>query len=492
MVIKKDVRHKPADGDLLITMACPVSCDFCVYSCLPSLEPQKWMPEETIRRVAKEYSKNDIAIRICGGEPFYNLDKLKKCIDVLLEYYNPFDLNIISSGFFARNIENTRKNLNVIKNTGFDTLIVSIDRFHLPRVPLTKITNIIEVCKEMDIETILRISLDTASFPLADKISEIIAKYKTPIEVHSWGIVGRAEKLDTSPLKNSNQVEDYIFKKISYYARKYKTPTDPRYYLTNSTKTKFDETFFPTTFPNGNVYATSFTFKSELMGNINKENLSDMIQKFRNTYSENFLFSRSNYWEINNFVPAKFEDQFDVSRNIPFNEDFPEEAIGRKFIKIKTDDDLDSILNKLKEKRKFHGSYGMNDREFLLSFELKEKDLWNQNTKIKIQDFLEKLKSEKIKFVLSRPLPPCLKIETNDKQPKNCFECREMFTVEEGVIKFCEPLENRFGPELNQVNNREQIFDYFNSVHGNMKINETCKKCVYKIRGVCNSMCLVK
>src|SRR3989338_9880805 len=121
MVIKKDVRHKPVDGDLLITMACPVNCDFCVYSCLPSLEPQKWMPEETIRRVAEEYSKNDIAIRICGGEPFYNLDKLKRCIDILLEYYKPFDLNIISSAVFAGSIGNTRRNLNVIKNADFDT-----------------------------------------------------------------------------------------------------------------------------------------------------------------------------------------------------------------------------------------------------------------------------------------------------------------------------------------------------------------------------------
>src|SRR3989338_901965 len=481
MVIKKDVRHKPVDGDLLITMACPVNCDFCVYSCLPSLEPQKWMPEETIRRVAQEYSKNDIAIRICGGEPFYNLDKLKRCIDILLEYYKPFDLNIISSAVFAGNNGNTRRNLNVIKNADFDTMIVSVDRFHLPRVPLTKINNVAEVCKEMDIEIILRLSLDMLSFPLIDKIAEIIVKHETPIEVHTWGVVGRAENLDTTPRENFNQVEDYIFKKISYYAKKYKTPNDYRYYLTNSTKVKFGARFFPTTFPNGNVYATSFTFKSEFMGNIAEGNLSNMIEKFKNTYSGNFLFSRENYWEIQNFVPMKFDDIFDMLRNIPFDKNFHEEAIGRKFVRIRTYDDFDFILNELMEKKKLHGHYGVGDREFLLSFELKEKDLWNQKTRIKIQNFLEKLRNEKIKFVLSRPLPPCLKMEM-DKQPKNCFECREMFTVENGIIKFCEPLKNKFGPELKQVNNREQIFDYFNSVHSNMKIPEICKKYIYHLR----------
>ena len=68
--------YKKLDGDLLLTTSCPIECDFCIYSSNPNGE---WMPEETIRKVAKEYTKNDIGIRISGGEPFINFQKLEKC-----------------------------------------------------------------------------------------------------------------------------------------------------------------------------------------------------------------------------------------------------------------------------------------------------------------------------------------------------------------------------------------------------------------------------
>lgn len=488
MAIKFDLRHKPLDGDLLITMACPVGCNFCVYSCLPSMEPQKWMPEETIRRVAEEYSKNDIAIRICGGEPFFNLEKLKNCIDILLEYYNPFDLNIITSAIFAGTKENAIRNLKVIKDSNFDRVIVSVDRFHLPRVPFQKIINMIEAARELDIEIILRLSLDTESLDIMDKMAKIIVRYQTPIEVHSWGIVGRAENLDTTVLNNFDVVEEYVFKKIAYYAERYNCPKDSRFYLTYSAKKsqlKFMPDFFPTTFPNGNTYASSFTFKSELMGNINNENLSDMIHRFKRTLSGHFIFSDYGHRGMRKLIPEKFEDQFDISRNEPFTESIPEEAIGRKFIKIYSNDNFDDIFKKLKEERRFHGFYGVEEREFLLSFRLTEEDLWNERTSLKIQNFLNKLKNDKIKFVLSRPIPPCLKIKMNNSQPKSCSDCRELFTVKNGKIVFCDCIKNKEGPDFKYIKNREQIIELFKIEKKKMMLSKMCNNCLFYIRKQC-------
>jgi len=493
MGIKFDIRHKPFDGDLLLTMACPVGCDFCVYSCLPSMEPQKWMPEETIRRVAEEYSKNDIAIRICGGEPFYNLEKLKTCIDILLEYYNPFDLDIITSAVFAGSKENAIRNLKVIKDANFDSMLVSVDRFHLPRVPLQKIINVIEAAKGMDIEPVLRLSLDMLSFQLMDEIAKIIVKYQTPIEVHSWGVVGRAENLDTSVLENYNIVESYMFNKISLCAKKNNSPPDYRYYLhghaAKRSQRKIAPSFYPTTFPNGNVYATSYTFKSEYMGNINTENLFDMIATFGDTFFGHFILSEHDNDVFNKFVPKKFEDKFDMSRNVPLSEDMKEEAIGRRFIKIDSGDNFDDIFKKMIEERKFHGPYGVEDREFLISFRLKAEDLWNKETEKKISKFLNNLKLKKIKFVLSRPLPPCLKIVVDEKQPKNCFECRELFTVENGMIKFvCDCIKDTKGPEIDIIKSRKQIYDIFDEIHKKQKPAEICRNCIYYLRRDCNSM----
>jgi sulfatase maturation enzyme AslB (radical SAM superfamily) len=491
-MINRDFRHKPLDGDLLITMACPVGCDFCIYSCLPSMEPQKWMPEQTIKRVAEEYSKNDIGIRICGGEPFFDLKKLRQCIGILLDYYKPLDLNIITSAIFAGSEPNAVRNLMVLKETGLDRCIVSVDRFHLPRVPLAKIENVIKAAGKLGIDIVLRLSLDTESFALINGVSKIIVRYQTPIEVHSWGFFGRAESLDTAPLSRFNSVEQYIFKKIEYHAKKRKMPPDYRYYLAFSPKrTDRDniDDFFPTAFPNGNVYARSYCFKSELMGNINTENLEDMVFRFWQTPLGRFLLSNRTNSGMGTLTPDKFKDEYDALRNEPLAEGMPEEAIGREFVVIKSDDDFAAILQKMNSRKRFHGYYGMENREFLLSFRFKDSDLWNEDMSLKIQEFLHKLEDNKIRFALSRPLPPCLKARLGEAQPKNCFECRELFTVENGVVKFtCDCLKGRIYTEIENVKNRDQIYEYFEMEHRKFQLNEICRSCLLKIRNQCNGM----
>lgn len=483
MVIKFDHRHKKLDGDLLLTMACPNECDFCIYSCTASKEPGKWMPEKTIRRVAEEYSKNDIGIRIGGGEPFYDLEKLKKCIGIVLEFYKPTEILIITSGFFATNKEETEKYLNAIKENSFDTIVVSVDRFHQKRVPISNITNVIEVAKQMGIEIVLRVTIDSLSFPLIDSLTEIIVKYRTPIEVHDWGVYGKAEKLDKSPLQNFDKVREYFFSKIREFALKYNSPTDSRYYLTHSAKRSqrsFCSEFFPTTFPNGNVYGCSMTTKLGYMGNIIEEYLLDMMLKWKKTLPGSFVLSNSSCNQLRNLLPEKFNDRCEFCRNQPFTEDLSKEAIGRKFIKIDTSMDFDKIAEKLSE----------DDREYLLSFRLTEDDL-NIQTGIKIKNLLDKLKSNKIRFVLSRPLPRCLGIITDSNQPKNCWECRELFTVENGWIKSCENMENRAVFELSQINyySRRDIYQYLKSCFDLCNTPQRCKSCIFYIRKQCNPIC---
>jgi len=495
MVIKFDFRHKKLDGDLLLTTACPVECDFCVYSCNASKEPWKWMSEKTIRRVAEEYSKNDIGIRISGGEPFYDLEKLKKCIDILLEHYKSTDLLIITSGFFASNIKNTEKYIDAIKERDFDLLVVSMDRFHQKKIPLRNIENTIEVCNKMDIEVALRLSLDSFSFPLIDKVSELIVKHKLPIEVHSWGVFGRAEKLDMSTLKDEDKVREYLFSKIKDFAEKYDAPSDSRYYLTHTSKRtqrEYASEFFPTTFPNGNVYACSITMKGCYMGSINEKNLLDMILKFKNTFPGHYILSDSNCQFLNNFLPDKFNWKCEFCKDrffINVNKE-PKEALGREFVKISMKMNLDKLFKQLLAKKKSVPQKGY-EREFLLSFKLTENDL-NDNVGKKIKNFLDKLKANKIRFALSRPLPLCLGKITDNTQPKNCFECREVFTVENGFIRYCESLGKTRGYRLEWVKDRNQIYEYFKIEHDKLKVLEKCGSCLFKMRTQCNGMCFVK
>ena len=483
MVIQLDHRHKKLDGDLLLTTACPVECDFCVYSCTASKEEKKWMPEKAIRRVAEEYSKNDVGVRIGGGEPFYDLEKLKNCVKILLEYYKPNELLIITSGFFGTNRKNTLKHLEVIKKFNFDTLVISTDRFHLKKVPLKNIKNVVEACKELEIEPVLRISIDSESHDLIDKLVEIIVKNRVAIEVHDWGVFGRAEKLDTEPLGNFSKDQEYFFSKIKEFAEKFDAPSDWRYYMTHSAKRsqrKYARDFFPTTFPNGNVYGCSMTMKGSYLGNINDEDLADMLVGWKNALPGNFCLSESSCQEVSRFLPKKYNHRCEFCKSYPLSVD-NEEALGQKFLKIDASMDFDKIFEKVKNE----------DRELLVSFRLTEMDL-NRDVGNKIKNFLDKLEKNKIRYVLSRPLPRCFGFQTRSNDPKNCFECRELFTIEDDHVKYCEPSGGLIGWSLDSLKDRKQIYDYFEIEHNKKKLTNICEDCFFRMRKQCNGLCFRK
>ncbi len=480
MVIKFDHRHKKLDGDLLLTTACPVECDFCVYSCKASKAPKKWMPEKTIKRVAEQYSKNDIGIRIGGGEPFYDLEKLDKCLKILLNYYKPIELLIITSGFFGNTKKNTKKHLRTIKKSGLDTLVISTDRFHLKRIPLKDIRNIVGVSQEMGIEPVLRISIDAESYDLIDKLTEIIVENRVAIEVHDWGVFGRAETIDTSSLGNFSKDQDYFFSKIRELAKKHDSPPDWRYYSTHSAKRsqrRYASNFFPTTFPNGNVYGCSMTMKGSYLGNINDENLVDMLVKWKTSLPGHFCLSETSCQEVSRFLPEKYNHRCEYCRSYPLSIR-SKEALGRKFLKLDSGMDFDKIIDKIKSE----------DREILISFRLTEKDL-NKKIGTKIKKFLGKLQKNKIRYVFSRPLPRCLGFATRPNNPKNCFECRELFTTEDGQVKYCEPSGGLVGWSLDSLKDRNQIYEYFKIEHDKKGYPEVCKDCLFKERGQCDGLC---
>ncbi|MCX8179713.1 MAG: 4Fe-4S cluster-binding domain-containing protein [Candidatus Aenigmarchaeota archaeon] len=482
MAVSLDHRYKALDGDLLLTVACPVECDFCVYSCTAPKEESKWMPTETIERVAEQYSKNGIAVRISGGEPFYDREKLEACIDILLKHYQPLQIQIITSGFFAINEKQTTLNLKLLKRKKLNTLIVSSDRFHLKRVPLSNIENILKVAEKINIDIVLRITLDGESFHLLDNLARLITIYKPSMEVHRWDVVGRAETIDISPLKKTEEARKFFFKKIEEYAKIHNAPRDIRYYLTHSAKRSqliYAPIFFPTTFPNGDVYGCSMTMKGCYLGNINNEDLLDMMIRWKKTLPGNFVLSTSTCNEILKFLPEKYRDDVcEFCRNIPLS-GVPTKSIGRIYLKLEMNSNFEDVIKNMNNKR-----------EYLISFALKEKDL-HTSTGSRIADFLEELKQKRIRYKLSRPLPKCLGIKTDKTHPQNCYECIELFTVIDGKIKFCEPFKEIEGQELEYAKDRKQIYEYFCYQKNKFEKLEKCKSCLYFLRKVCDGLCFV-
>ena len=469
-IISKANNWKPYDGDLLLTTACPVECNFCIYGSNPNGE---WMSESTIRRVAEEYTKNDFGIRICGGEPFYDLKKLEKCLDIVLEYQKPHEVLLITSGHFGNNKKETEKAITLLKEKKLDTLVLSTDRWHITKVPLKSIENVITESKKNNIKIIMRFTTDEKSYDLMEKIAQLILKHNIKVEPHhDYGIYGKAELLDPKDREGKMRREEYF---NNLLLKKAKFLSDHIEQSPKRSQRKFAAKFYPTTFPNGNIYGDSQCAKATFMGNINEKPLKELIDDFSKTLPGHIIWSeRSNCTKrMPCLMPT--EDNCDYCRNYPFTEAIPEEAIGRQYLEIDPD----------KPELKVD-----TDRELLLSFNLKPEHL-NRKTGEKIISFLDNLKK---RFVISRPLPKCLfgpnyaDICKRYNIPRDCYECKELFHVENKNILSCKPISKK-GPKIYYMEDREQIWDYFNTLRLMKEPADVCKKCLYFRRKQCDGLC---
>jgi len=460
---------KKFDADILLTTACPVECDFCVYGSNPVGE---WMPEKTIRRVAEEYTKNDFGIRICGGEPFYDLIKLEKCLDIVLEFQKPYEILLITSGFFGNDKDQLKQAIKILSDRKIDTLVLSVDRFHLPVVPMESVKNIIIEAQKHSIKIIIRLTYDEESYGLANDVVQLAIKNNLKIEPHSsYGEYGKAELLSPKPLENPKKREDYLNKCFMKHRKK---SSD---YIEQSPKRrqrKFAARFYPTTFPNGNVYADSQCAKGTFMGNINEKNLKILIEDFSKTLPGYILWSENSNCDkrMPNLLPSG-ADTCDYCRNQPFTEDMPKESIGRQFV-VLTPDNL---------------KIPKTERELLLSFRLEEKDLKKNQEIIELLDSLKNTR-----FKLYRPLPRCVlgskynELVKKYKLPKYCYDCRELFSVENCQIISCKPI-NKKGPKIQYMEDRNQIWEFFNTLRLQKEPNNTCKNCLYFKRKQCDGLC---
>jgi len=155
--------------------------------------------------------------------------------------------------------------------------------------------------------------------------------------------------------------------------------------------------------------------------------------------------------------------------------------------------DLNPILEEEKKKKirkiKIDKIGKVKDSEIdVLVFDLEEKDL-NVDSGNKIIKFLHGLEERKVNFRIGQKLPPCIFDvqsikEFKFKMPNNCYECSNMFHLENKRIIFCN---DRKGPDLKFMNSAEQIGEYVNLLkdYDEPAYFKKCQTCVHKIRGTC-------
>jgi len=464
----KDFRHK--NGLVILTLACPIECGHCIFSCTRSKDPRKWMPEKTIRRVAEEFHVNKInKILITGGEPFYDLKKLFNSLRIFLNYFNPEMISIATSGFWAIGKSSTYNVLNDIRKMGIKRIEVSWDRFHAKRVKLKNIENILTEAKKLQMEVCLRPIIDMESSAIKNKIKQLILKYSPAVAFAITEPIGRAAIFDKRLLGTNENLNGFI-SEIENYAKIWRGKNYP---------------LVVTTFPNGNVYGCCNAFKLAYMGNINNQQLKPMIQKIKTTLPGYIFLNNLSCSFLDKFIPSTSSHKCDLCANQPFdNKISGEECHGRKFIEMSIKD--------LEKCEKYDNKY-----ELLLSFSLTIDDLKKENGK-KIVNFLNSLKREGVKVKLSRPLPKCMFQPNEISELKefnivyNCFECNELFSIKNEMIQFCPNVYKIKGPKFEGMKDRKELFEHFKRIHNELELEEKCLNCIYLKRGQCNAICFRK
>jgi len=182
------------------------------------------------------------------------------------------------------------------------------------------------------------------------------------------------------------------------------------------------------------------------------------------------VYRAKKYWEeIKPFLERKkaglfFVMYFNKFRLIEAGENLIKKS---SFIRINpAKKDLNSLLKQIlscKDK-------DYKPKLFLLSFNFFKDDL-NIKTGEKVEMFLSNLEKNKVFFKVTKPFPKPLfglrhkEVVEGYKIPKNCYECLELFTVQNKKIRFC-----------NGVLKNKKISDYFNR----RKIFEDYKKTLRK------------
>lgn len=463
---------------IFVSNICPIECEHCAYSCT---KKGIWTPEKIIKKFCFELSRSKLLkirfIDITGGEPILNLSRLGSIIDITHKYFEHDQIVITSSGFWAYTKNSTKNVLGFLKKKHIYRLNVSTDRFHLKKVSLANVENILSLSKEFGIHVTLKPLLDSQSNYFREQLMRIALKYHPELIFCNLEPMGRARKFDIKIMKSIELTHQFMQELESKTQKKRNYPYFPKSILT-------------TLVPNGDVFICATTNKLTKMGNIQNNHIDEMIQNLKKTFLCNIIANRGcNY--LLNFLSKK-DDRCDICRNYPLNENFKfsKEENGRRFLIINEKTDFDNLLNNIKTE----------ERELLISIQFPRSFIESNKSKIeyidKLTKIFDKIKINKYRFILSRPIPRCAKsdliIKGDQSTPTNCFDCRELFTIKNGYVRLCPFVYDFLGPKFKELKNRQQIYQYFKKEHDKLQLPEKCKSCLYRMRNNCNGMCFAK
>jgi organic radical activating enzyme len=178
---------------IIITNKCTAECDFCCNDSAPHQNLELNL-DDVLDVVQQAYDCGFRQVCYTGGEPILRLRDILRAGK--LGHSLGMSLTINTNGFFGANRRQAQNILERLRDVGLVKATLSFDDSHAKYIPASAIATVMDICRELSIETHLNCSFYEGGHRLSHFFSEEqLAGVKTlesPVQS-----TGRAESSDT-------------------------------------------------------------------------------------------------------------------------------------------------------------------------------------------------------------------------------------------------------------------------------------------------------
>ncbi len=124
--------------EFVVTNACTGSCKHCSQGdhegCIESIDPI--LAADAVKKISAEYDIK--TVMAFGGEPLLFADTVCAIMKAA-EELNVSKRQVITNGYFSKDIKAIRKTAERLKDSGVNDLLLSVDAFHQETIPLSAV-----------------------------------------------------------------------------------------------------------------------------------------------------------------------------------------------------------------------------------------------------------------------------------------------------------------------------------------------------------------
>ncbi len=136
-----------AGAGFMADYACTARCRHCLYGCSNRHGAEYVSPEAADRIMAQLAEAGVTSLHIGGGEPFLNFEGLCAVAEAMDRHGIAVDY-IETNAFWCVNVSTAAEKLRRLKSLGVDTVMASVDPFHIEFVPLARVYTFVEAAEQ--------------------------------------------------------------------------------------------------------------------------------------------------------------------------------------------------------------------------------------------------------------------------------------------------------------------------------------------------------